>query len=923
MRHIRSRLIALQSTLHPILTRLRPPDLPLPPHRPNLPHLLTLLTLLLTLSTHSLPSSAQLPPLPDLMGDGTAAYAAGRLQDARSLFQQAEETARTQHLRLNQALALSYLALTQHHLGERAPAQTAIEESLRLLTNASDDAAGMAVRSRVFNTYGQLLLAWGQPEAALEQWDRAIAAYRASGDEMGVIGTQINQAQVLRSLGFLRRAQNQIETIERQLRSQPVSSLTVAALRSLGTTLRAVGQLDASQTVLTTSVTQARELQEPGAIAAALLSLGNTEQRLGDRQVSQRGLARWILLTQQPVCPTSVAPDAIPEGYQQAIAAYQQAATLAPTDLLRIQAQLNHLDVRLKTQDWPDPNELQALGERVSHLTVSRPAIASQVHLAERLLCLGSVPTALDALNSNASAEEGDRPVIASAWSQAEMLLRQAMTHADQLGDRRALAEATGTLGWLQEIRGDRPSALPTTEAALQWAKQSRASDLAYRWQWQLARLKEHQGDRPAALAHYQAAVTTLNDLRADLVALDTTIQFSFRERIEPLYRQYVRLLLHDPQPDDLLRARDTIEALQLAELDNFFQDACSETRPEAVDQVANQSNAVVFYSIFLDDRLEMLVKIPGQPDLFRYSVAQSPATLSTTLLEFRRAALVPFGLESLQQKGQELYRLLIEPAIAQIHDPTVDTLVFVLDGPLRNISLTALHDGRHYLAETYAIALAPGLQLIDPQPLEQGSVEALIAGITEARLDFEALPNVAAELEAIRALVPTPVQLVNEEFVEARLEQAIQHEPISIVHLATHGQFSSKSENTFILAYDRKLKVEDLATLLRDRPTRQPSIELLVLSACETATGDARAALGLAGIAVRAGARSTLATLWKADDAATALLIQEFYRQMADHNWQISKAIALQKAQSYLIQHTEFNHPVYWAPFVLLGNWL
>jgi CHAT domain-containing protein len=102
---------------------------------------------------------------------------------------------------------------------------------------------------------------------------------------------------------------------------------------------------------------------------------------------------------------------------------------------------------------------------------------------------------------------------------------------------------------------------------------------------------------------------------------------------------------------------------------------------------------------------------------------------------------------------------------------------------------------------------------------------------------------------------------------------------------------------------------------------TKQKPIELLVLSACQTALGDDRATLGLAGVAVRAGARSTLASLWSVDDAATALLMSRFYQYLAE-NPNLTKAEALQRAQISLLEHRIFRRPSYWAAFVLVGNW-
>jgi CHAT domain-containing protein len=141
-------------------------------------------------------------------------------------------------------------------------------------------------------------------------------------------------------------------------------------------------------------------------------------------------------------------------------------------------------------------------------------------------------------------------------------------------------------------------------------------------------------------------------------------------------------------------------------------------------------------------------------------------------------------------------------------------------------------------------------------------------------------------------------------------------------VHLATHGQFSSTVQDTFILTWDNRITPQQFQELFQVQLRNQAQpIELLVLSACQTATGDKRAALGVAGVAVRSGARSTLATLWAVNDQSTADLMINFYRELAQPN--LTKAEALRRAQLALLQQPQYRHPLYWAPFVLVGNWL
>lgn len=170
-------------------------------------------------------------------------------------------------------------------------------------------------------------------------------------------------------------------------------------------------------------------------------------------------------------------------------------------------------------------------------------------------------------------------------------------------------------------------------------------------------------------------------------------------------------------------------------------------------------------------------------------------------------------------------------------------------------------------------------------------------------------------------SVLPAEV-LLNEDFTNLSLQEQLNLLPFPVVHIATHGQFSSQSENTFILSWGGKINVKELDSLLRQKEEELSSpIELLVFSACETADGDDRAALGLAGVAVRAGARSTLGTLWRVRDESTAQLMVRFYQELAG-DFGISKAEALRRAQLTLLQEDRYRLPYYWAPYVLVGNW-
>ena len=205
---------------------------------------------------------------------------------------------------------------------------------------------------------------------------------------------------------------------------------------------------------------------------------------------------------------------------------------------------------------------------------------------------------------------------------------------------------------------------------------------------------------------------------------------------------------------------------------------------------------------------------------------------------------------------------------------------MIVPDGALRTIPLAALHDGEQFLVARYAVVTTPGLTLTDPRPLPRERAQLLLNGLTESVQGFAPLPYVAEELQTIHKIYGGTV-LQNGQFTLSNMEKGLEQTPYSIVHIASHGQFDSDSEKTFLLTYEGKLSMDKLEQFLGLSKFRTEAVELLTLSACQTAAGDDRAALGLAGVAIKAGARSALATLWTVNDPASALMVSDFYRQL------------------------------------------
>ncbi len=835
------------------------------PHRQwhrRLRHLLLLLLLLLAIAA-PIAAPAQTPTDPQQLDkQGRQQYEAAQYTEAIALWQSAIASFKAQGNSQAQAQALSNLSLAYQQLGQWDNASEAIDQSLALLRNGNSQQL-----AQTLDILGRLQLARGQAETALTTWQQAAEIYKAHPDSTPLIRNQINQAQALQTLGLYTQAQKQLSKTLQTLQAQPDSALKAMGLRSLGNVLRLTGDLPAAQATLQQSLTLAQALNNPQAIGEALLALGN-------------------IATAQEDSPT-------------ALALYQKAATYAePT---AIPAQLHQLDLLIKTKQ-PDAARalLPQILAQIDRLPPSRTAIYARVTYAQGQIKLAQPP---------------DRNNLTLALAQAR-----------QLQDPRAESSVLGTLGRLYEQTHQWSDATRLTRRALEIAQTLKAADLTYQWQWQLGRLLRQQQDIKGAIAAYDQAIGQLQAIRQDLVTINPDVQFSFRDQVEPAYRQFVDLLLQpgpgkEPTQEYLRQARHTLESLQLAELDDYFRAACL-TPKQQLDNVVDEADptAAIIHTSILDDRIEVILKLPNQP-LRHYATYLPRAEVEQTLANLRRDIAEPDAIRPTRAAARQLYNWLIQPSAAAIAQSQVKTLVFVLDGMLRNIPMGALYDGTHYLIENYAVAISPSLQLFAPQPLPTHQFKALAVGINQARLGFSRLPYVGDELTHIQATIPSQI-LLNQQFTSLAFQTEVNDQPFSIVHLATHGRFSSKASETFVLAWDKTINVNEMDTLLRsrDKAPAQP-LELLVLSACATAAGDSRAALGLAGVAWRAGARSTIASLWNVNDRSTALLMSQFYQSLSTPD--TTRAEALRQAQLALLKNPEYQLPLFWSPYVLIGNWL
>lgn len=806
----------------------------------------------------------------DLVEQGKLYYQAGQFDQAARVWQEAAETYAAEGFILKQAQALNYLALAYKELGNTESAQSAIAQSLKLLQSQPDtDNNTRLLLAQALNTQGNIHLLQGQSQTALDTWKQSASIYEQADDKTGQLISQINQAQALQALGKYRRAKSLLEKLVSELQSEPNSLLKAKGLRSLGVALQTLGQLRQSKAALEASWQISQQLNSPQDTSEALFSIGNVARDLQEYAVA------WTY--------------------------YQQAAELTPDPLTQLEAQLNQLRMLIELQRWDVAQEfIPIVTPKVNQLSASRPAIYAQINLAESLM------------------EYDEAGMSDSLAVDTSKLLAKAVNQARKINDPRAEAYALYQLAKLYQANGTLDDSKTLSQQALKLAQEINADDIAARAGGQLGEILQKQGKTSEALAAYKIAFDNIQSLRSDLVAISSDVQFDFKEGIEPLYRQLVSLLLTEGDNQaNLQQAREVMEALQLAELDNFFQDACLDTNPVALEEIDTQ--AAVIYPIILPDRLEVILSIPNQP-LTHYATQLTQAEVEATLTQLYSGLSPGYPRNERLKLSQQVYNWLIQPAEAAMTSQDIQTLVFVPDGFLRNLPMAVLYDGQQYVLEKYRVVFSPGLQLF-PQGLPQEELSLLAAGLTEARQGFNPLPGVDEEIAQVSQQVNSKV-LFNETFTFATFKELINNESFPIVHLATHGQFSSNPEETFLLTWSDRISIEDFDLIFQKRRLGLlKPIELLVMSACQTAAGDNRATLGLAGFALRSGAKSTIASLWSVSDESTSIMMQEFYHQLTD--LKVSKAEALRQAQLSLLKEPLYQHPYFWASFVLIGNWL
>ena len=652
------------------------------------------------------------------------------------------------------------------------------------------------------------------------------------------------------------------------------------------------------------------ETQENGSLAVAVdARIAAAEIRLGNASAAIPILEGILAGPQSATLGAYAANDlgvarAELDQHDAAIGAFRQAQALATEDRAAYaQALNNELSSRISSKD----------------LDIERLARAA----VEAALALPSGPgksRQCVAVAANLEAMEAQLGFPAAPWRAISLELLDAASDASNGTDQspRLAANAHGHLSRLYARDNQNEPAVAHAQMAASAANATGDDALIYRWEWHYGVVLLEAGDTQLSREAYGRSVAALNRVRFDLpVSSD-----AFRQRIAPVYAGYADVLLRSAQTttdtnaqQELLRdTRSVLEDLKQAEVEDYFANQCVAELSTVEPQLANDT--ALIYPIILADRLEVVIQTSS-------SISHAATTVTKRRIE-AVARDFRINLQNIQrgddylEQAQLIYDWLIRPLRGHLQG--VSNIVIVPDGALRTIPMAALHDGDGFLIEQYALSTTPSMRYTkSPETNEQ--TQMLIGGLAEGVQGFAELPYVADEVGTLAEQFASTL-LTDEAFTLEPVQTAMMSPDYNVIHLATHGEFKSDYRESFLLTYDDRLTLGDLQQSLKTRTLQAGAdnrLDLLVLSACNTAVGDDRAALGLAGVAIQSGASSAIASLWPVSDPGTAALMTRFYDAMRRG---ASKSEALRTAQRALLNEPRFEHPLFWAPFTLIGSW-
>ncbi|MBZ8180848.1 CHAT domain-containing protein [Oscillatoria salina] len=879
-------------------------------------------------------------------------YNLGEYQRAAELLQQA--TNELENNRQLQAIALTNLSLVYQQQGEWQLAQAAINESLTILQQ--DTKNNLALLARAWEVQGKLQLAIGKASEAITSWQKAIDNYENIEDKEGKIRTKIHQTVALQELGLYREAFKQLTTIKPE--EIEANLVRGAWLRNLGNIVRVVGNVNEIESILPTNICQLKEEESTDYLkisecllrnSLATIEISNSPQLkaevsldLGNTYTAMYQRAKDAF---QRAVTQSNNPNKQWELIKQAIEYYEKAENTTNLLLTLLQAQINQLSLLIDFQPQlakikdelvrqeattsihRQIEQIPDIFAEINNLSISKSAIFTRINLAKSLINL----------------ENYSQPEL------IEQLLLQAIEEARTLADVRTTAYALGTLGKLYEEQKQWEQALEKTQDAIRLTEEIQAPELAYQWEWQLGRLLRNQGEIESAVAAYEVAVKNLELSRQNFLILQSEERFTLQNSLNTFYRELIALLLPkddlNPDQENLQKSIYYIESLQLAELENFLK--CNLTdietvqlerkdrEDEPVAQLMERTKlflnkapkTAIVYSVILPDHLVTILQLPNDNKLVYSSSNKDSSAVQKLISEIDNVLKNTLAINEIKRKVKELYDISLQGVEQELKRAGIETLVFILDSSLSRIPMASLYDGHQYLVENYASVLTSSIQFLKHKQFTNNQLKALIVGAIKQRQNYDSLEEeVPQQINKIKENLSNYDILDNGKFTKKALREKFRSSVYDLVHIITHGQFSSDPKETYIITDDDSqefneysININEFSNLLQTRD-QSKLINLLFFSACETASGDKRAVLGIAGTAIRFGANATIATLWNVKQEETTDFVDEFYSNLVKKELNIAQALRQTQITMIESDNFEIRHPRNWASFIMVG---
>ncbi|MBO6622443.1 MAG: CHAT domain-containing protein [Balneola sp.] len=327
---------------------------------------------------------------------------------------------------------------------------------------------------------------------------------------------------------------------------------------------------------------------------------------------------------------------------------------------------------------------------------------------------------------------------------------------------------------------------------------------------------------------------------------------------------------------------------------------------------------------------------------------------LSGLISEFRTAVQDKATFEVIAQRSQPLFDLLLEPISNKLDG--IDNLLIIPSKSLSLLPFDALYTNSSFLIEKFNIKYLPSSTIYKYiEPPHRTTSRELFAvagsglnGSTSQTKNYSSLPSTILEVDAISKEFTDVLTLKDQEVSESKIKNSPLNE-FRYLHFATHGNvneinpqqsgliISELAESEGAFQEDGYLNSKEISSLTFNA-------DLVVLSACNTAVGKIISGEGLQGLQrsfFKAGASSVVVSLWSVYDKSTATFMGSFYKNLSRLEkeevgmWKRFKLFfnlyeppmfgykekALHTAKKELLEHPYYNHPVYWAPFIMIGK--